>query len=357
MLTRVHFAGIKSLLDVTLNLDRFTVLVGPNGCGKSTLLDQVELVTIATTANTRTQNIFGSVGDALEAEGLGELRTADRDLPLVIEASDDRGRQVSLHIQKSPEFQWAGGTQVEATSAEGTLSLSYESKPGERIAFQSHLAQGFDWRAQRLALNPTAISAPSPVQTEILSPSGYGLPTILKDLAGNDTAAFLRLQEDLRQVVPHFRELRFGKGRDRAEGPVVTLELVMQQGRIPAHRASDGTLLALALLAATHNSDLPRLLLMDDLDHGLHLSAQIAMVEAIRRVMQTRTDLQVICTSHSPVLLDSFQVAEVRVVALDAQGYTRVRSLADHPPLDPWRASMSTGELWANLGEGWVVDA
>lgn len=41
MLTRVQFSGIKSLLEVTIDLAPFTVLVGPNGCGKTTVLDQI----------------------------------------------------------------------------------------------------------------------------------------------------------------------------------------------------------------------------------------------------------------------------------------------------------------------------
>ncbi|MBK9370743.1 MAG: AAA family ATPase [Deltaproteobacteria bacterium] len=42
MLNQVHFENIKSLADVTIDLERLTVLVGPNGCGKSTVLDQVD---------------------------------------------------------------------------------------------------------------------------------------------------------------------------------------------------------------------------------------------------------------------------------------------------------------------------
>ena len=243
-----------------------------------------------------------------------------------------------------------------AETREGGLTLLPSAKPEDRRALHQLLERAFDWSAQRLALTPSMAATPSPVGQETLDPSGYGLPTILEDLPGNDTTAFLALQADLRQVVPQFRELRVGKGQDEQRKPLVTLDLVMQQGRIPAHRASDGTLLALALLTATHNPDMPWLILMDDLDHGLHLSAQIALAEAIRRVMRVRPTLQVVCTTHSPVLLDSFEPDEVRVMALDAEGYTRVRSLAEHPPLDGWRQGLSTGELWANLGECWVLD-
>lgn len=77
MLKRVHFAGIKSLLDVTVDLEPFTVLVGPNGCGKCTLLDQIELVTAMTQADKSSPHVLGTTGERVEQAGLAGLRTVD----------------------------------------------------------------------------------------------------------------------------------------------------------------------------------------------------------------------------------------------------------------------------------------
>ncbi len=44
MFETVTFKNFKSLQDVTLNLDRFTVLVGPNGGGKSSVLQAMHLL-------------------------------------------------------------------------------------------------------------------------------------------------------------------------------------------------------------------------------------------------------------------------------------------------------------------------
>ena len=38
MIDRVHFESFQCLRDVTLDLRRFTALVGANGCGKSSVL-------------------------------------------------------------------------------------------------------------------------------------------------------------------------------------------------------------------------------------------------------------------------------------------------------------------------------
>lgn len=360
MLTRVQFAGIKSLLDVTLELAPFTVLVGPNGCGKTTVLDQIELLGAASRPRVPAGQALDAVCDMLRQMGTWGART--------------RGTGGSM--------QWYGQDQVgshlvvmadPAKSNDGSLGASLHARVGDRAAVMAAGKQNeqqwndlvsshFPWAAQRLALVPREVAASSDVSLTALRPDGHGLPTILKDFAANHTKAYLKLQEDLTLVVPHFRELRLGKssrpGGELGMGvtQLHTLEFEMSQGRIPAAQVSDGTLLALALLTVVHNPDLPKIVLMDDLDHGLHLGAQVRLVEAIRAVQALRPELQVVCTTHSPVLLDSFDVSEVRVLALDAAGHTHVKSLADHPRLDAWRSGFSSGELWANLGEDWVID-
>jgi|KBSMisStandDraft_5_1062788.scaffolds.fasta_scaffold881280_2 energy-coupling factor transporter ATP-binding protein EcfA2 len=46
MIDRVHFENFKSLRDVTIDLGRFTALVGPTGCGKSSMLQGMHLLSL-----------------------------------------------------------------------------------------------------------------------------------------------------------------------------------------------------------------------------------------------------------------------------------------------------------------------
>jgi hypothetical protein len=55
-------------------------------------------------------------------------------------------------------------------------------------------------------------------------------------------------------------------------------------------------------------------------------------------------------------LLDLFKVDEVRVMALAPSRQTRVRPLSEHPDLEKWKFGTQTGELWASLGEDWVLE-
>lgn len=364
MLTRVRFAGIKSLRDVTVDLDPFTVLVGPNGCGKSTFLDQMERVCVASApdANYYGGHALGWNGTLLSKHRLAAERTTGFSGPMEWSAVADGALQFTLSVPPEPRGNHYLVSAVTIRTPDAELTISNGANSESVQQFDDQLRSRFSWRSQRLALVPWAIRRPCEMTADHLEPSGYGLGTVLKDLAANHTQRYLELQEALRSIVPHFREIRLGKDAIPAADalsesvPVTTLELVMSQGRIPAHQVSDGTLLALAVLTAAHNPDQPSLLLIDDLDHGLHLRAQYAMVKALRAAMRSRPDLQVVCTTHSPFMFEDIEGEEVRVMALDAQGYTRVRRLTEHPDYARWRTAMTSGEVWANVGEDWVVD-
>ena len=357
MLKSVHFEGIKSLLNVTIDLERFTVLVGPNGCGKSTVLDQIAGLVQTTRPNSGSAHVLGAAGTALERLGVPNLGTIGRGTPLHMLATDTAGGQLDIRINLGNPGTWYDRASFEARTTGLTAALEIKGAKGGRPAFEA-LVNSLGWGVQRLALSPEALREPSPVDAVELEASGYGLATVLKDLAGDDTPAYLELQADLRRVVPAFRQLKFGKVQAGGSNPGqrFTLELVMQQGQMPVGQVSDGTLLALALLTATHDRALPTLILMDDIDHGLHLSAQYQIIEAIRRVMAVRQDLQVVCTTHSPTLLDAFKPEEVRVMNLDADGHTVVRPLTSMPDFAKHRRGLQTGELWASMGESWVTE-
>lgn len=191
-----------------------------------------------------------------------------------------------------------------------------------------------------------------------LQTTGEGLPALLAHLAINEHETYLAIQADLRDVVPHFEKLYLPQLKlddDRYKGIGYGLNLQMKgAGRIPAEEASEGTLLALGLLTAIHADGLADIVLIDDVDKGLHLGAQYRILKAIRRILERRPGLQVVMTTHSPYLLQEVEASEVRVMGLDAEGCTKIKRLDEHPQYARWRNGMGTGEIWANLGEDWV---
>lgn len=360
MLQRLRVESVRSLREVEIELGRLTVVVGPNGCGKSTLLDQLQFVCDATRPGNAHNNLFGSAGRLLDKR-IAALATHESAAPTRWQAVGEDGARLCITVLEPRDPSWFESASVEAAAGGRELRLNQGSPPDDRAAMDALLANGLGWRAQRLALVPDDIGTPVDVRVRSMQPSGYGLPALLAGLAQNDQAAYAALQRDLRAVVPQFEQLQLRtvdvpEGEERSVGGVAVSMKMRGAGVQPARAISDGTLLTLALLTATHHPDMPPLVLMDDVDHGLHPKAQWALVDALRKVMEVRPELQVVCTTHSPYLLDAFAPEEVRVMALNEQGHAVLSPLTRFPDFQRARRGLQTGEFWAAAGEDWVTD-
>jgi predicted ATPase len=121
--------------------------------------------------------------------------------------------------------------------------------------------------------------------------------------------------------------------------------------------ASSGALCVLAILVMVHSAVKPTLLLIDDIEMHLDITAQPELFRALRDAAARNSNLQIVCTTHSPFILQHADSEQVRVLGLDPNGYTVARPLSDHPEFERWRSAMNAGELWANWGEEWIHES
>lgn len=146
----------------------------------------------------------------------------------------------------------------------------------------------------------------------------------------------------MRAIVPTFRQLKFeptswneqetevlsvdgqpvSRLRWRKHSGVSLLVEFDDGAVVPATHVSEGTLLALALMTAVHGhqSQQRKLILIDDLERGLHPSAQHRLVEALKAVLAATPDLQILATTHSPDLIDACDPGDVRSSAAAPKG-------------------------------------
>src|SRR5690606_11455977 len=106
---------------------------------------------------------------------------------------------------------------------------------------------------------------------------------------------------------------------------------------VPATHVSEGTLLALTLMTMVHghHAQQRKVILIDDLERGLHPSAQHRLVKALKAVLAATPDLQILATTHSPDLIDACDPSDVRVLGRGPEGVV-ARALTEHPEADKW---------------------
>ena len=187
---------------------------------------------------------------------------------------------------------------------------------------------------------------------------------------------FQLIEEKLSRIVPNVRKV----GIKRAKVPVICKRLIEVDGksisyeetqemtgqevildmntgeRIPAHAISEGTMLTLGLLTVLMNSNQPNLVLLDDVEQGLHPKAQRELMTVFKEIIAENTNLQIIFTTHSPYIIDALAPSQVHILNNSNSGFTIAKRLDEHPDVEWARETLTTGEFWDAEGEDWVVE-
>ncbi len=337
MITKVSIRNFKCLRDVQIDLERFTVFVGPNASGKSSILQTLELLCRIFRLD-HPQNPNAELRQSLS-------RGATDQIELAVETEGKAFRYRTY--SSTPVATWNGEGYGVATSLDTSDWRPWkQTTPGSTPLPLAVLL--------RLETSKLVHAGPASDPTT-MSPNGIGLHTALASMALNDPDSWQALQANLRRIIPTIRRLRHTKTPNMNQ-PAALLFDTVGADSVPAHQVSEGTLLVLGLLTALHASGRPNLVLLDDVDRGLHPKAQKELITLLRGLLETNPELQIIATTHSPYMLDYMKVNEVRMTFLKDDGATACAALTSHPKFPKWKDEMTPGEMWSLFGEKWVAE-
>lgn len=362
MIHRAKFQNFKALRDVEVTFDsRLTVLVGPNGSGKTSVLQGIHFLTqLAHAPDDDLSSHFARLGDFFPTTAPLDqfnLEIASR------KAGDPGEQQVAVTIDRDNRFQfrlsvWRNDSQEVFECAAGDYSnrrlgnFGYHTRPFAFAPERFTSAAFIRFSAARLATPTLVRSYPPQVAVD-----GSGLAATLNHIKNKYPDRFRRIEQAFLRVIPSAKEIRFDQApvpdTDGIYGQSLLIDFRGAEG-VKAPDISSGTLFALGLLTVTLNPDSPSVILLDDLDHGLHPKAQMELIDVFRGLVDEHPDLQIIATSHSPYILDRLEWNEVRVTSLQDDGSVICVPLTRHPGVEKWREAMTPGEFWSHLGDEWV---
>jgi predicted ATPase len=210
-----------------------------------------------------------------------------------------------------------------------------------------------------------------------MTPDGATLASVVAYLITTEPERFADLSARIRQVVPAVERLRVRPAKvqltepttisvNRKEIPywetreVIGHELLFDlkdAPGIPARAVSEGTLLVTALLTATVWSQGADMLLIDDLEKGLHPKAQRELVDALKALLATDPRMQIAFSTHSPYVVDELKADQVWILVPDERRGVVARRLGDHPRAAEALQVLTTGEFLSAEGEDWVREA
>lgn len=214
-------------------------------------------------------------------------------------------------------------------------------------------------RAERIAAAAYSDEADMEIETD-----GTNTAVALAAMKLDDDEAFQLVEDSLRRLVPAVERIRIRP--EKVQHPSMRAGVVGSKlyfdfrgaPGLPAHHASHGTLILLALLTVMHRKHRPDLILLDDFDHALHPRAQMELVRLIKQLLSTdeMSDVQVVATTHSPYVVDELDPSEVYAFVLRDDGTVASKRLSAHPEAERTKGTLKAGQLWSLDPErDWVL--
>lgn len=369
IITRIVVRGFRSLENVAVDLDKVTVLVGPNSSGKSSFVDALAFLQQSLTSSP--QEAFKSRG------GAEQVLTRTGHHPVAI--------SIEVHIKSRAEGLYSGSYFVRFKPSGKTFSISEETC--EMALGSEHTVYRFTVRngkwvesvagtkpklaQNRLALpllsgteyfalmyntltlmcfytiTPDSVSAlHEPDEGERLTFDGSNAASVLKRLRAQDETLYLTVVQAVSQVVTSVQAIV-----PKTRGRRLTLSFEESfAGKQPvsfdALSMSEGTLRVLAILLAVYQAEPPTLVGLEEPETAVHPGAAAVLAEALQEAA-LRT--QILVTTHSPDLITRFDVNALRAVER-MNGITSIAPIVESQREAIRRRLLTAGEIHQSEG-------
>lgn len=328
MIERIEFKNFRALRDTALPLGRFTLIVGPNGSGKSTALAGLLLA--------RPVHLAKALG------GSNLLWKSVASIGLSV------GTGVAIRIVWGPpETGWVSHKDWGRYSRAEELVHELPGRSGRNEPPLTQLLES----VRVFSLNANVLAQPVQVRPGVeLGPEGQDLAGVLNWLQDAEPERFESLNRELARWLPEFERVVF----DWVDNQSKIVMLRTRDGhKIPADGLSSGTLYALALLTLAYLPQPPRLIGLEEPDHGMHPPLLRDVRDAIYRLCypdqfgESREPVQVVATTHSPYFLDLFKDHPEDIVIANKVGHeAKFERLVDRPDIHDILADAPLGDVW-----------
>ncbi len=399
MISRIECRDFRVFRQVAVETTPFQLLVGPNGSGKSSLLDVVALlgdllrvglpgafigdarsgirarvsdplqlcfqqrgpsIDLAVELATPTALTGGlperaryEVRLRIESSGVKEARVEQERLIRIPKEGGivrllDGGSQGRLVLHKSSSGRddryfaetsdWEGNFRLPPRR----LALANLPEDEEKFPVGTWVRRTLLEGVERIVLDAEALRRPSPPGSgDRLLPDGGNLPWLVAQARQKDAESFQRWVAHVRTALPELVDVG---SVERPEDRHCYLRLEYAGGlQVPSWVLSDGTLRLLALTFLGYFPTAGGVYLLEEPENGIHPRA----VETAYQALSTMEGAQLLCTSHSPVLLNLARPADILCFRKTDEGSAEIIPGAEHPALQDLRESADMGTLFA----------
>lgn len=356
MIREVIIHNFRSIKELRLSLRPLNVLIGVNGAGKSNFIEFFELT------------------KALYEGRLGSYTLGHGGIDRLLY----HGRQVSESIRGLINFEDKNAFFYEikpAQSSSGYIeeigdyfnnkqdkTQQYEGRWHRRFweiaVEESTLKRRPEWRAKYLQEHLESFSVyhfhdtshTSPMRRDCkvhdnsyLKVDGSNLAAYLYHIQQTDVKAFRLIEHTIRSIAPYFKGFKLNPDRNNSDQIRLEWEELDSDMYLDGYSFSDGTLRFIALTTLLLQPKLPKVIIIDEPELGLHPAAINKLAAMVKRASRS---CQVILSTQSVNLVNQFEVEDI--ITVDREERQTILKHLDTDQLKAWLSEyeFSLGELW-----------
>jgi predicted ATPase len=329
MIKSIQIENFRSLRDVTLNLQRVNLLIGPNNAGKSNFFKALKFLINKQAPTTET----------FLAERYRALTLPN--IVFKVEYVANSGLKQVLKGTKSIE---STQNQFSFFKIENDINKILSDIPNLPI-----------YSIDISKVNKPALAKPN-IYT--INDDCSNIVSFLDNMYDEQNDVIEKIENDITRCIKEFRKIVFKKVEIAGETHK-KIGLKTKTGQnFWAEELSDGTLYFLALLCIIHQPEPPKVLLLEEPENGIHPRRIKEIMDFIFDLAEEK-DIQVIITTHSTYVIDQFKDIPESIFVFDKDGdETKIRNLQDiitddiqkstQDGLPPMDLSGSLGDHWAS---------
>lgn len=355
MIERVDIRNYKSIRSAKVELKAVNVLIGSNGVGKSNFISFFEL------SKAIFQQRFGSY--TMDHGGIDNLLHKGRKVSGQIVGLIDFENTNAFEFVLRPKQSSAGYIAQIADYFNGRhenqkMYQSWNRRVWDINSDESSLISSPEWRAGYLKAYLKSFtvyhfhdtSASSPMRgmcklgdNDFLRDNGSNLAAYLYFLQQTDRKSFDLIEATVRSIAPYFKCFDLKPDRNLADQISLEWQEVESDMYLNGYSFSDGTIRFIALATLLLQSKLPRVIIIDEPELGLHPAAINKFAAMVKRASAS---CQVILSTQSANLVNCFEPDDIIVVDRD-EGQTVFKRL------DPKNLSVWLDEYDYSLSDVW----
>jgi len=356
MIDKIRIQNYKSIVDLTLELGRFNVIIGTNGCGKSNILEAIAMGALATSDN-------ADIG-RLSSYG---IRVTEPDL--MVNAFEDTDNDMNPFVQLEVSGDNKPYNTIIALSHEEKWNKWIDNKPEEYNIIKRHYEKTQDESIREVIpyekyhqLRKELIEKPtfqsfltySPhenimremVRTVTVYPLGVQGEGLFQYLKLTKTRNLFPVINKGLRMLDWFEDVSPADELLSNEFDVKITDKYMKETlhSFDQRSTNEGFLYLLFYLTLFNSQDTPPFFAVDNIETSFNPGLCQSLTRYLTGVSK-ENDKQVIVTTHNPYILDGLDLSDdeqrLFVCRRDIDGHTRIERIKYRED-----RKMSLSELW-----------